>query len=123
MVKSLFSFFKEANFSFFTSGYDYASDLLLDMKDLSWFIELLFFISESFCELRELLTLTSPCSLAFFYSSCWASSSFKYSSVYSLYFLVISLYRTKFTLSVFLLFRPPLPDSHPSMIEMSWFRS
>lgn len=48
MVKSLFSFFKEDNFSFFTSGYDSASDLLLDMKDLSWFIELLFFISESF---------------------------------------------------------------------------
>lgn len=48
MVKSLLSFFRAANFSFFTSGYDSASDLLLDMKDLSWFMELLFLISESF---------------------------------------------------------------------------
>ena len=48
MVKSLLSFFKAASFSFLTSGYDSASDLLLDMKDLSWFMELLFFISESF---------------------------------------------------------------------------
>lgn len=90
MVKSLLSFFKAASFSFLTSGYDSASDLLLDMKDLSWFMELLFLISESFCELRELFTLTSPCSLAFFSSSCCASSSFKYSSVYSLYFFVMS---------------------------------
>jgi hypothetical protein len=48
MVKSLLSFFKAASFSFLTSGYDSASDLLLDMKDLSWFMELLFLISESF---------------------------------------------------------------------------
>lgn len=48
IVKSLLSFFRAANFSFFTQGYDSASDLLLDIKDLSWFIELLFLISESF---------------------------------------------------------------------------
>ena len=48
MVKSLLSFLEAASFSFLTSGYDSASDLLLDMKDLSWFMELLFLISESF---------------------------------------------------------------------------
>lgn len=53
----------------------------------------------STCELRELLTLTSFCSLAFFSSSCWASRSFKYSSVYSLYFLVMSLHGERVTLS------------------------
>lgn len=53
----------------------------------------------STCELRELLTLTSFCSLAFFSSSCWASRSFKYSSVYSLYFLVMSLHGEGVTLS------------------------
>lgn len=49
MVSSLLSFLSWAAFSFLISGSDYASDLLLDMNDLSWFMELLFLISESFC--------------------------------------------------------------------------
>ena len=54
IVSYLLSFLAWASFSFFVSGSDSASDLLLDMKDLSWFMELLFLISESFCMMREL---------------------------------------------------------------------
>ncbi len=44
MVNSLLSFFCPACFYFFAYGYDSAYDLLLDMKDLSLFMELLFLI-------------------------------------------------------------------------------
>ena len=70
-------------------------------SDLSWKLELLPFISESFYvqegstwELRELLTFISICSLAFLSLYCRFSRSFKYYSVYSLYLSVINLSST-----------------------------